>query len=76
MCDYRPNCFDEETRLKQSAQELKSKLEDLNGTVVNEIQNHLNAAIENVVANIRYFRVQPDGPREKEVSERNPLVPR
>ena len=36
----------------------------------------MNAAIENTVAGIRYFRVQGDGPRLKEISERNPLVPR
>ncbi|XP_012265578.2 glycogen debranching enzyme isoform X2 [Athalia rosae] len=73
---YRANCFDEETRLKRCAEELKVKLEELNGSIINEIQNHLNAAIENTIAGIRYFRVQSDGPREKEVSERNPLVPR
>lgn len=73
---YRANCFDEETRLRNSAQELKSKLEELNATIINEIQNHLNAAVENTIANIRYFRVQSDGPQQKEISERHPLVPR
>ncbi|KAJ8667077.1 hypothetical protein QAD02_008739 [Eretmocerus hayati] len=73
---YRPDCFDEDTRLQRCAQELKNKLQELNGVVINEIQNHLNAAVENSIAGIRYFRVQSDGPRIKEVSERNPLVPR
>ncbi|XP_068991673.1 glycogen debranching enzyme isoform X1 [Neodiprion pinetum] len=73
---YRANCFDEETRLKRCAQELKSKLEELNAAIINEVQNHLNAAVENTIAGIRYFRVQADGPKQKEVSERNPLVPR
>lgn len=72
----RTDCFDEETRLKRCSEDLKNKLQQLNDSVINEIQNHLNAAIENSIAGIRYFRVQQDGPRLKEISERNPLVPR
>ncbi|XP_032451729.1 glycogen debranching enzyme isoform X2 [Nasonia vitripennis] len=73
---YRPDCFDEDSRLKRCAEELRNKLQELNDAATNEIQNHLNAAVENSVAGIRYFRVQADGPRQKEISERNPLVPR
>lgn len=73
---YRVDCFDEDTRLQRCAADLKNKLQELNDAVVNEIQNHLNAAVENSIAGIRYFRVQPDGPKIKEISERNPLVPR
>lgn len=73
---YRADCFDEETRLKRCAEDLRKKLQELNDVIVNEVQNHLNAAIENTIAGIRYFRVQPDGPMLKEISERNPLVPR
>lgn len=72
----RPDCFDEDTRLKRCAEELRNKLQELNDAASNEIQNHLNAAVENSVAGIRYFRVQADGPRQKEISERNPLLPR
>lgn len=73
---YRADCFDEETRLKRSAEDLKHKLQELNEVIINVVQNHLNAAVENTIASIRYFRVQSDGPRIKEVSEKNPLVPR
>lgn len=73
---HRADCFDEETRLKRCAEDLRKKLQELNDIIINEIQNHLNAAVENTVAGIRYFRVQADGPRIKEISERNPLVPR
>ncbi|XP_047352700.1 glycogen debranching enzyme [Vespa velutina] len=73
---YRADSFDEETRLKRCAEDLRKKLQELNDVIINEIQNHLNAAVENTVAGIRYFRVQADGPRLKEISERNPLVPR
>ncbi|KMQ85599.1 glycogen debranching enzyme, partial [Lasius niger] len=73
---YRADCFDEETRLKRCAEDLKNKLQELNEAISNNVQNHLNAAIENTIAGIRYFRVQDDGPRIKEISEKNPLVPR
>ncbi|XP_066584134.1 glycogen debranching enzyme isoform X2 [Prorops nasuta] len=73
---YRQDCFDEDTRLKRCAEELKNKLQELNDSKINEIQNHLNAAVENSVAGIRYFRVQEGGPKIKEISTQNPLVPR
>lgn len=73
---YRADCFDEETRLKRCAEDLKNKLQELNEAISNNVQNHLNAAVENVIAGIRYFRVQCDGPRIKEISKKNPLVPR
>ncbi|XP_019697923.1 glycogen debranching enzyme [Harpegnathos saltator] len=73
---YRADCFDEDTRLKRCAEDLKHKLEELNEVIINDLRNHLNAAVENTVASIRYFRVQSDGPKIKEISEKNPLVPR
>ncbi|XP_025994344.2 glycogen debranching enzyme isoform X2 [Solenopsis invicta] len=73
---YRADCFDEETRLKRCAEDLKNKLQELNEVIINDVQNHLNAAVENSIAGIRYFRVQSDGPRLKEISEKHPLVPR
>ncbi|KAK0167033.1 hypothetical protein PV327_004482 [Microctonus hyperodae] len=73
---YRVDCFDEETRLKLCAEAFRNKIQDLNNSIINTIQNHLNAAVENTIAGIRYFRVQSDGPKLREISERNPLVPR
>ena len=72
----RVDCFDEETRLKRCAEDLKNKLQELNEVIINNVQNHLNAAIENSIAGMRYFRVQSDGPQIKEINEKNPLVPR
>lgn len=72
----RADCFDEEARLKRCAEDLKNKLQELNEAITNDVQNHLNAAVENSIAGIRYFRVQSDGPRIKEINKKNPLVPR
>ncbi|GLV44486.1 uncharacterized protein CBL_10290 [Carabus blaptoides fortunei] len=73
---YRIDCFDEETRLKRCSEEFKKKLDQLNKIAYDEIHSHLTAAVENCIAGIRYFRVQDDGPRIKEVNVKHPLVPR
>lgn len=72
----RSDCFDEEARLKRCGEEFKIKLDELNHLTTEELNNHLNAAIENCIAGIRYFRVQADGPQIKEISLKNPLVSR
>lgn len=73
---FRLDCFDEETRIKRCGEDFKKKLDALNEAVVAKINEHLKAAVENVVAGIRYFRVQADGPRIKEVSVKDPLTAR
>lgn len=40
------------------------------------MRQHLRAAIDNCVAGVRYHRLQADGPRLREVSAAQPLVPR
>ncbi|KDR16306.1 Glycogen debranching enzyme, partial [Zootermopsis nevadensis] len=73
---YRGDCFEEDTRLHHCGEAFRLRLEELNQAMFDEIQNHLEAAVENCIAGMRYFRVQHDGPRIKEVSVKNPLVPR
>ncbi|KAL1498307.1 hypothetical protein ABEB36_009123 [Hypothenemus hampei] len=73
---YRPDSFDEESRVKRCAEDFKIKLESLNNAVIKEITDDLNAAVENVIAGIRYFRVQADGPKFKEITINHPLVHR
>ncbi|XP_053603151.1 glycogen debranching enzyme isoform X2 [Plodia interpunctella] len=73
---YRNDCYDEESRLKKCCEELKRKLEQLNDAAAEELGEHLRAAIDNCVAGMRYFRLQSDGPKIEEISEKNPLVPR
>lgn len=79
-CLNEPNfsidCFDEDTRLKRCSEEFKKRLEQLNKIAYDEIHSHLIAAVDNCIASMRYFRVQDDGPHIKEVSVKNPLVPR
>lgn len=76
IANFRPDCFDEETRIKRCAEDFKNKLDSLNAVVTEKINVHLKAAVDNVIAGIRYFRVQADGPRIEEVSIKNPLTTR
>lgn len=71
---YRNDTFDEESRLKKCSEDFKAKLEILNKIVTEEVNNHLNTAIENIIAGIRYYRVQADGPKFKELTLQTPLV--
>nr|CAI5828955.1 unnamed protein product [Callosobruchus analis] len=71
---YWNDTFDEESRLKKCAETFKRKLDSLNKAVIDEVSNDLNVAIENVIASIRYFRVQSDGPRFTEITVQTPLV--
>ncbi|KAJ8966073.1 hypothetical protein NQ317_018892 [Molorchus minor] len=71
---YWNDTYDEESRLKRCAGELKSKLDALNNAVSEKINDHLAAAVDNVVAGIRYFRIQDDGPKFRDISVNHPLV--
>ncbi|KAJ8965550.1 hypothetical protein NQ314_004050 [Rhamnusium bicolor] len=71
---YWNDTFDEESRLKRCAEEFKNKLDAINHTIIEKVNDHLASAVENVIAGIRYFRVQTDGPRIKEITKNNPLV--
>ena len=72
----RNDTTDEETRLAENVNDFKKRILDLNSEIKNEIGVHLSSAIENCIANMRYFRIQEDGPKIKSVSEETPLVPR
>ncbi|KAL3268401.1 hypothetical protein HHI36_007517 [Cryptolaemus montrouzieri] len=71
---YRPDCFDEDARLRKCCEIFKQKLDSLNQEITNRLQDHLNKAVDNVVAGIRYWRVQGDGPKITEITIQNPLI--
>lgn len=71
---YRHDCYDEETRIKRCVEDFKKRLETLNNDVIKVVNEHLHDAIENVIAGIRYFRVQHDGPNVREITIKDPLV--
>ncbi|CAA9999855.1 unnamed protein product [Nesidiocoris tenuis] len=73
---YRSDCYDEDTRQRKCSESFKSKLESLNAEKRNEIEEHLRCAVENCVATVRYFRVDPSGPKIPTVTKKDLLVPR
>ncbi|XP_068630910.1 glycogen debranching enzyme isoform X2 [Battus philenor] len=73
---YRADCYDEEARLKRCCEEFARRLEQLNAGAADELRAHLRAALDNCLAAMRYYRIQSDGPKIEEVSEKHPLVPR
>lgn len=48
----------------------------LNEDVKNLTWSHLHAGIENVIAGVRYERLQQDGPKLEQVTEKDPLIHR
>ncbi|CAH0407528.1 unnamed protein product [Chilo suppressalis] len=73
---YWADCYDEESRVRRCCGELRAALEALNDAAAAEVREHLRAAVRNCLAGIRYERLQEDGPRIEEVSDKHPLVPR
>ncbi|CAG9760960.1 unnamed protein product [Ceutorhynchus assimilis] len=71
---YRLDCFDEEARVRRCAEDFKNKLDSLNEILIRELGRDLDAAMDNVIAGIKYFRVQGDGPKVREITISNPLV--
>ncbi|XP_065332419.1 glycogen debranching enzyme isoform X2 [Cloeon dipterum] len=72
----RKDCYDEAHRVQRCTDDLREYLETLNRQVTDTLQSHLVAAVDNCLAGIRYFRVQTDGPRLKEITPKDPLIPR
>lgn len=52
------------------------KLQEVNKNTLEVIQNHIAAAVENVLSGVRYERVQNNGPRYPKVNEDTPLTHR
>ncbi|XP_034241741.1 glycogen debranching enzyme isoform X2 [Thrips palmi] len=73
---YRGDCFDEDSRLRRCGEDFKQHIEGLNNICKEALHNHINSAIENCIAGMRYFRVQANGPHIREVSVKKPLIDR
>lgn len=72
----RNDAISEEDRIKKCSEAFGHKLEEMNQNIMREIRIHLTAAVENVLAGVRYQRLQPDGPKINLVSKKHPLVPK
>ncbi|CAD5115909.1 DgyrCDS4843 [Dimorphilus gyrociliatus] len=71
---FRYNGEDFQDKLKKASNDLSNKLQSLNAEMRNTIQDHLNAAVRNFLANINWRFLDPNGPKCKQVDEDNPLM--
>lgn len=71
----RSDAYDEDTRRRISSDKFRSAVEQLNGAKYHEIESHLHAAVNNMLSAVRYERLQWDGPKLKNVTAEQPLVP-
>lgn len=65
---------DEEERLEKCCSAFKHHLEELNHHAHLAMNEDLKHAVNNMVANVRYYHLEQHGPRLKEVTKENPLV--
>ncbi|KAG5674403.1 hypothetical protein PVAND_004377 [Polypedilum vanderplanki] len=70
---FRPDCFDEDTRVRRCGETFRKVLEDYNNKIRAEIDGMMNYAIDNCIAGARYERVQNDGPKYRTIDVSHPL---
>lgn len=70
---FRNDCFDEDTRIRKCSEAFRKVLEEKNNEMRIEIDTHMNYAVDNALAGVRYERVQHDGPQVRIISHNNPL---
>lgn len=70
---FRPDCFDEDTRVRRCCESFRKYLERLNDQKFLELQEYMSCAVENCLAGMRYERIQDDGPKVRVISIQYPL---
>ena len=70
---FRPGLSDA-NRKAECCAAFRQHLETLNTEMHNEINSHLEAAVNNIIANARYRFLEPSGPKIGKVTEKEPLM--
>ena len=70
---FRQDCFDEDTRIRKCSESFRKALEDYNNRILSEIEGHMNYAVDNALAGVRYERVQGDGPKFRVIDISHPV---
>ncbi|RUS77596.1 hypothetical protein EGW08_014635 [Elysia chlorotica] len=71
---FGPGAFSREDRISKCCEALVREVAALNAVKERELHDHLNVALENFVANVRWRFVNPGGPRLGEVTPDEPLM--
>lgn len=70
---FRPDCFDEDTRIRKCSEAFRHAMEAYNQRVRSEVDGSMNYAIDNALAGVRYERVQQDGPKFRTIDVSHPV---
>ncbi|KAL5016234.1 hypothetical protein ScPMuIL_005823 [Solemya velum] len=70
----RPHVYSREERIKVCCTELRSKIEELNGSKMHEMEDHINSAVNHFIENVRWRFLTPDGPQIGTVTIKEPLM--
>ncbi|XP_013387613.1 glycogen debranching enzyme isoform X3 [Lingula anatina] len=70
----KPGIRTRDERIRLCCEDLRVKLEELNQEKVDEIHGHLQQAVTNFLANIRYRFLQDGGPKYDKVTRKQPLM--
>lgn len=70
---FRPDCFDEDTRIRKCSESFRKALETYNQKIFDEVNGIMNYAIDNALAGVRYERVQSDGPKFRTIDISHPV---
>ena len=71
---YRPGVFSRGDRINKCCEALLKEVAALNAVKERELQDHLNVAIGNFIANARWRFINPAGPRLGVVTPDEPLM--
>lgn len=74
ICPFRPGVFTRSDRINKCCEALAGDLVALNAAKEKEIQDHINCAIGNFIANVRWRFINHDGPRLQKVTADEPLM--
>ncbi|BFY99964.1 hypothetical protein BsWGS_03004 [Bradybaena similaris] len=70
----RPGVFSRADRINKCCEVLTTDLMEWNAAKEKEIRDHVNCAIGNFIANVRWRFLNPDGPKIGKVTEDHPLM--
>lgn len=66
--------FSRADRINKCCEVLTADLVEWNAAKEKEIRDHVNCAISNFIANVRWRFINPDGPKIGKVTEEHPLM--
>ena len=70
----RGDANNEEDRVNKCCDSFRARVQQLNDDKYRELQSHLDAAVNNLIANGRYRFLDPSGPKCTIMNAKNPIM--